>query len=432
MATMIQKLHLAAPYNIFYNTIPCVPQQDNTIFFTDLLCPSLGKLKTSLQITFKVDIEWLMNQYDQKHLRSKPLTILYGEENPELEKYVSDNLPNVKSHCVAVSDLHGSHRSKLAIFVYDDDSVRVVVSSANLYQDHWEHFNHCFWVSPLCRMSECARDSPTGFKSDLILFLKQYKLPVLGTWIDYVKRADFHDVRVFLVTSLPGCHPTERPWSLLQQMAILLDNYCDVPDQKDWPVVIQASCLGSYGENDRNWLESTLLVNLQSTAPFQIIYPSVANVEGGIFPRESVTGLRYLKAIHDKQKWLERYLWQWKADKLGRSGVISNCKTLCRISPCSTKVGWFLLTTANAARGGWGQRKYDGIYVRNHEIGVLFIPRFFDEDYFQIDDDSFQVFPIMFDLPLTKYEECDEPWTMENEQQPTQKCSYKLDFHELP
>lgn len=31
---------------------------------------------------------------------------------------------------------------KLAIFVYDDDSVRVVVSSANLYQDHWEHFNH--------------------------------------------------------------------------------------------------------------------------------------------------------------------------------------------------------------------------------------------------------------------------------------------------
>ncbi|KAJ3650698.1 hypothetical protein Zmor_016783 [Zophobas morio] len=278
MATMIQKLHLAAPYNIFYNTIPCVPQQDNTIFFTDLLCPSLGKLKTSLQITFKVDIEWLMNQYDQKHLRSKPLTILYGEENPELEKYVADNLPNVKSHCVAVRDLHGSHRSKLAIFVYDDDSVRVVVSSANLYQDHWEHFNHCFWVSPLCRMSECARDSPTGFKSDLILFLKQYKLPVLGTWIDYVKRADFHDVRVFLVTSLPGCHPTERPWSLLQQMAILLDNYCDVPDQKDWSVVIQASCLGMYGENDRNWLESTLLVNLQSTAPFQIIYPSVANV----------------------------------------------------------------------------------------------------------------------------------------------------------
>ena len=66
---MIQKLHLAAPYNIFYNTIPCLPQQDNTIFFTDLLCPSLGKLKTSLQITFKVDIEWLMNQYDQKHLR---------------------------------------------------------------------------------------------------------------------------------------------------------------------------------------------------------------------------------------------------------------------------------------------------------------------------------------------------------------------------
>lgn len=86
---MQEKLENAAPYNLFFSSIPELPQtvsQENSITFTgkkkdgdsfkicfaeysftDLLCPTLGKLKSSLQINFLVEFKWLMEQYDAKN-----------------------------------------------------------------------------------------------------------------------------------------------------------------------------------------------------------------------------------------------------------------------------------------------------------------------------------------------------------------------------
>lgn len=87
--TMLEKLQNASPYNIFFTKIP---KASNTLThpisveFTginiisfivlilqfkkiDLLCPSLGQLKTSLQINFMIDIMWLMEQYKARNLQ---------------------------------------------------------------------------------------------------------------------------------------------------------------------------------------------------------------------------------------------------------------------------------------------------------------------------------------------------------------------------
>ena len=45
---------------------------------------SLGKLSSSLQINFMVDLEWLMMNYEVTRTKDRPLVILYGAENPEL------------------------------------------------------------------------------------------------------------------------------------------------------------------------------------------------------------------------------------------------------------------------------------------------------------------------------------------------------------
>lgn len=83
----LEKLKLAAPYNLLFTAIPesseTLKQHDSiTItgslfclikarslhstfaYILDLLCPSLGEIKCSLQINFMIDIMWLMEQYD--------------------------------------------------------------------------------------------------------------------------------------------------------------------------------------------------------------------------------------------------------------------------------------------------------------------------------------------------------------------------------
>jgi tyrosyl-DNA phosphodiesterase-1 len=69
--TMLEKLERAAPYNVFFNTIPDLPDtlgDPDNVNFADLLCPSLGQLKCSLQLNFIINPAWLMDQYNARAL----------------------------------------------------------------------------------------------------------------------------------------------------------------------------------------------------------------------------------------------------------------------------------------------------------------------------------------------------------------------------
>lgn len=92
-------------------------------------------------------------------------------------------------------------------------------------------------------------------------------------------------------------------------------------------------------------------------------------------------------------------------------------KTYCRVSPCLSKVAYFLLTSANLSKSAWGGpfAKDNGVYVRSYEAGVMFLPSFFDEEYFEIkqgklNNKNNKLFPFMYDLPLTPYRATDYPW----------------------
>lgn len=87
-------------------------------------------------------------------------------------------------------------------------------------------------------------------------------------------------------------------------------------------------------------------------------------------------------------------------------------KTYCRVSPCLTKLAWFLITSANISKSAWGGNiQRDGsVYVRSCEVGVMFIPKLFDDEYFEIAKTNNKVFPFIYDLPLTEYKSSDYPW----------------------
>lgn len=105
---------------------------------------------------------------------------------------------------------------------------------------------------------------------------------------------------------------------------------------------------------------------------------------------------------------------QWKADHTYRSRAMPHIKTYCRVSPCTSKLAWFLITSANISKAAWGTQtnKTGTNYVRSYEVGVLFFPKYFDEEYFQIKqtDDSQRIFPFIYDIPLKSYGSNDEPW----------------------
>lgn len=91
-------------------------------------------------------------------------------------------------------------------------------------------------------------------------------------------------------------------------------------------------------------------------------------------------------------------------------------KTYCRVSPCLTKLAYYLLTSANLSKSAWGGpfAKDNSVYVRSYEAGVMFLPKFFDEEYFEIkqtlSSKNRALFPFMYDLPLVPYRSSDYPW----------------------
>jgi len=173
-----------------------------------------------------------------------------------------------------------------------------------------------------------------------------------------------------------------------------------------------------------NWLRGTLLLASHkkcrlpenSNAVVRIIYPSEDDVENGHFGEEGAGCLHYEKDFHKNQMWLNNHLCHWKADHTNRTKAIPHTKSYCRISPCMTKLAWFLLTSANISRSAWGSDiKNGGSNVRSYEAGVLFLPKYFGKLYFQImknggNVDIEDIFPFIYDIPLTPYDSNDKPF----------------------
>ncbi|KOB73738.1 putative tyrosyl-DNA phosphodiesterase [Operophtera brumata] len=73
---------------------------------------NLGELKCSLQINFMVELGWLLAQYYFAGYSEKKLTILYGEDSPDL-RTITQKKPHVDAHRVAMPTPFGTHHTLL-------------------------------------------------------------------------------------------------------------------------------------------------------------------------------------------------------------------------------------------------------------------------------------------------------------------------------
>lgn len=86
------------------------------------------------------------------------------------------------------------------LLFYKDKSMRVVVSTANLYEDDWKNRTQGIWISPRCyEMTKKGHwnegESESGFRSDLLEYLNNYSEPELKEWTARIKRTNFEAVK---------------------------------------------------------------------------------------------------------------------------------------------------------------------------------------------------------------------------------------------
>lgn len=431
---MAEKLAHARPYNYFLTAITSsleTHREPLTITFQEIFDSSLGEVESSVQINFMVDVGWLLGHYHFAGCLNKPLLILYGSEMPEL-KTISQKKPQVIAEFVKMGNPFATHHTKVMLIGYKDQSMRVVVSTANLYEDDWHNRTQGLWISEKLEAMADAYDtasgeSPTGFRNDLLRYLTSYNSSNLQPWLARIRRTDFRSVNVFLVSSVPGTHHESGSNGYPHghaRVAHLLSKYAPkIPEESS--VVAQSSSLGSFGTNAGVWLTSEFLNSLrrdkESTGirtlpPFKLIYPSFNNVMDS---HDGLIGggcLPYGNQTHQKQPWLTQYLYQWKANARHRTHAMPHIKTYSRWT--TNKLHWFLLTSANVSKAAWGSFNKSAkintpIRINNYEVGVLFLPKFVtNTEYFSLDesDQTTVPFPKVYDIPLTKYAIDDTPF----------------------
>jgi len=177
------------------------------------------------------------------------------------------------------------------------------------------------WISPhLLWLPESANsndgESPTGFKKDLERYLSKYEQPALTQWIRAVRLANFSDVNVFFVASVPGIHTAlEADFWGYKKLAHVLSLYTTLPPDVQWPIVAQSSGVGRFGSKFESWLKDIIWCMSEGTfkspknhPQFQFIYPSIENYKQRFDYQDLITPLRYSTERHSKQQWLESYL----------------------------------------------------------------------------------------------------------------------------
>ncbi|XP_031632365.1 probable tyrosyl-DNA phosphodiesterase [Contarinia nasturtii] len=429
---MKEKLDAAQPFNFFLTSITSSPPTHNeplSITFQEILDSSLGELESSVQINFMVEIGWLLGQYYFAGCLSKKLLILYGTKSPDLEN-IHKTKPQVTAIEIKMPTPFATHHTKMMLLGYKDGSMRVVISTANLYEDDWHNRTQGIWIShalhPLHEGSDTAAgESPTEFRNELLKYLSSYKLPQLQPWLVRIRKTNFSEVNVFLVTSIPGAYQSTNghfahghgkvSWLLSKHAA---------PIEDSSPIVAQSSSLGSFGASPDSWLTSEFVnsfrrdtreIGLRKIPSVRIIYPSFNNVANS---HDHLIGggcLPYGNQTHQKQLWLNDFFYQWRADCRYRTKAMPHIKTYCRWT--DKKLFWFILTSANLSKAAWGQKNKSltnpSLRISNYEAGVLFLPKFVTNTrYFSMDesDCSTPMFPPVYDVPLTKFVVDDTPF----------------------
>ncbi|OWF40656.1 tyrosyl-DNA phosphodiesterase 1-like isoform X2 [Mizuhopecten yessoensis] len=424
------------PLSFFLTKVHGIENKYNrfcTMDVKDILSPEMGNLTASCQFNYMFEVPWLMKQYPQQ-FRSKPLLLVHGFKGANKASLEADGAAysNIR-FCQARLDMpYGTHHTKMMFLLYDN-GMRVVVHTSNMMEHDWFQKTQGMWISPLfpklSKPSSTLGESPTGFKRDLLEYVGAYQAYQLKDWKDHIFHHDMSSARVFIVGSCPGRHAGDKKshFGHMRLRRLLHDHGPEKELVRTWPVLGQYSSVGTLGPAKESWLCTEWLQSLATvkgtscvplmTIPLQLIFPTKDDVRTSLEGYPAGGSIPYSIHVARKQPYLHTFLHQWRSEGRGRSRAMPHIKTYGRPSPSGKELAWFLVTSANLSKAAWGamEKKGSQLMIRSYELGVLFFPKFFEvkgafRTTSDVDSIGGGVFPLPYDLPVTRYSKGDKPW----------------------
>eukprot|EP00040_Diaphanoeca_grandis_P025691 m.142754 g.142754 ORF g.142754 m.142754 type:complete len:579 (+) comp30269_c0_seq1:129-1865(+) len=415
---------------------------------------SLGRLTSSVQFNYLIDINWLMSKYPQP-ARTLPLLIVHGYDKgsglrEKLETTATD-YEGVRLFQAPKLEPFGCHHTKMMLLFYAY-GMRVVVHTANLTHSDWTYATQGVWVSPVFQRKDANVDKvpmdtirpppcvdDTMFAHDLFRYLQAYcpGRPDLNPMVQTLRKVAAHDIKISGVRflgSVPGRHtgPALNSWGQRQLRRYLKEvptELCKVDDE----ILLQFSSIGSMGgKENTKWLDQLKLslcgadsvTNPSVTnTSVKLLFPSTENVRTSNIGYVAGSSIPYAAKNDAKQQFLRTLVHQWKADWSYRTRVQPHIKTYARWNNDTKEFRWYILTSANLSQAAWGadEKAASQIHIRHYEAGILFLPSA-DVRLFSAQHDAAitrvrkegkftpQLIPVPYDLPLTPYGSHDTMW----------------------
>merc|ERR1712168_393427 len=96
------------------------------------------------------------------------------------------------------------------------------------------------------------------------------------------------------------------------------------------------------------------LANTASSSKFRLVFPTVEDVANSLEGYQAGASIPYARATASKQPWMKSLMHRWRADARGRTRAAPHIKSFAQIDPTSSKIAWFVSTSANLSKAAWG------------------------------------------------------------------------------
>ncbi|BFZ60548.1 hypothetical protein YB2330_001585 [Saitoella coloradoensis] len=452
------KVHISSPFKLL-STRDLPPSENvDTIALSDILSDPL--ISCIWQFNFLFDIPFIYSHLDPDTADACSIKIVHGfwkTEDPtrhilyeEAERY-----KNVELVAAYLPDPFGTHHTKMMVVFKRDDTVQVIVHTANMIEKDWGNMTNAAWLSPPLPRKTAASPATSEFEADIMAYFAAYGRDRLRALMDEVKEYDFSSVKATFVASVPGkftTTSTKRMWGIERMRDVLsqIPSTPDTPSSKD-TIIGQFSSIGSLGPKD-TWLSPYFHSVLSTTAssapssrkpPLKLIFPTPSSIKNsleGWFSGGSIHLRLSTQQMQSQLEYMRPMLCDWHAVEAGRERAAPHIKTYMRLSEdekSGVRVKWALLTSANLSKPAWGTPvagRDPGFKIQSYEAGILIHPAQYlpsgaavivptyksdtvpDEARERMQKEGVtEIVPLRmpWDWPLKKYEVGDEPWTPE-------------------
>jgi len=312
---------------------------NNAVTLSSLL--SKKKSTNIIQFNFLLDLDWFMSQVPEHSKDTAKILFIHGMRDvlvPESTQ-IYPNTRFLKPH---IPLPYGSHHTKAMLLFYEDDTMQVIIHTANLVPSDWYYKTQAVWSSPfLSKKTEeyIQSGKECEFEKELCKYIKYYNIPVLNRLAERVSLYNFEDCKAILISSVPGIHRGNElnKWGHLQLKDILSLKFKMKFDEsnktKQSYIISQISSIGALGKDDR-WLDKEFGNSLRytdsgidSNTNLKLIYPTVDNVRNSIEGWSGGNSLPFSNSNWQKQSnYMNKILHIWKAENSGRTRAMPHIK----------------------------------------------------------------------------------------------------------